>query len=109
MKSDWIKARQTKYSAYVTLYVLVILLVLGVANFLANRYDKSYDATANKQFSLSDQTEKAVKGLKQDVTLTYFGETTQFPTARDVLGRYATLSPHLKVDYIDPVKKPQLA
>ena len=83
--------------------------MLGVANFLANRYDKSYDATANKQFSLSDQTIKAVKGLKKDVTVTYFGETTQFPQARDLLGRYALLSPKLKVDYIDPVKKPQLA
>jgi len=109
MKADWIKTRQTKYSAYVTVYILVIIAVLGVANFLANRYDKSYDATANKQFSLSDQTIKAVKGLKKDVTVSYFGETTQFPQARDLLGRYANLSPKLKVDYIDPVKKPQLA
>jgi len=109
MRTDWIKARQTKYSAYVTVYILVILAVLGVANFLANRYDKSYDATANKQFSLSDQTIKAVKGLKKDATVTYFGETTQFPQARDLLGRYANLSPRLKVEYVDPVKKPQLA
>lgn len=109
MKADWIKARQTKYSAYVTVYILVIVAVLGVANFLANRYDKSYDATANKQYSLSDQTIKAVKGLKANVNVTYFGETTQFPQARDLLGRYTTLSPKLKVDYIDPVKKPQLA
>ncbi|MGA2737954.1 MAG: GldG family protein [Bryobacteraceae bacterium] len=109
MRADWIKARQTKYSAYVTVYILVILAVLGVANFLANRYDKSYDATANKQFSLSDQTVKAVKGLKKDVSISYFGETTNFQQARDLLGRYASLSPKLKVDYIDPVKKPQLA
>ena len=81
----------------------------GRGNFLANRYDKSYDATANKQFSLSDQTIKAVKGLKKDVNVTYFGETTQFPQARDLLDRYASLSPKLQVDYIDPVKKPQLA
>ena len=109
MKADWIKARQTKYSAYATVYILVIIAVLFVINFLANRYDKSYDATSNKQFSLSDQTVKAVKGLKKDVTLTYFGETTQFPQARDLLGRYASMSPKLKVDYVDPVKKPQLA
>src|SRR5579871_5581757 len=109
MKSDWIKARQTKFGAYVAIYILVVIAVLGVANFLANRYDKSYDATANKQFSLSDQTEKAVKNLKKDVTLTYFGETTQFPQARDLLGRYATLSPKFKAEYVDPVKKPQLA
>ena len=67
MKADWIKARQTKYSAYLIVYILVVLAVLGVVNFLANRYDKSYDTTANKQFSLSDQTIKAVKGLKKDV------------------------------------------
>jgi|SRR5579862_640826 len=109
MRADWMKTRQTKYSAYLTVYIVVILAVLGVANFLANRYDKSYDATANKQFSLSDQTVKAVKGLKQDVHVTYFGETQQFPQARDLLGRYASLSPKLKVDYVDPVKKPQLA
>jgi ABC-type uncharacterized transport system involved in gliding motility auxiliary subunit len=107
MKTDWIKARQTKYSAYVTVYILVILAVLGAANFLANRYTKSYDSTANKQFSLSEQTVKAVKGLKKDVTVTYFGETTQFPQARDLLDRYAGLSPKLRVLYIDPVKKPQ--
>jgi ABC-type uncharacterized transport system involved in gliding motility auxiliary subunit len=109
MKADWIQARQTKYGAYVVVYVLVILAVLFVANFLANRYDKSYDSTSNKQFSLSDQTVKAVKGLKKDVRVTYFGETTQFQPARDLLGRYASLSPKLKVDYVDPVKKPQLA
>ncbi len=109
MKTDWIKTRQTKYTGYVTIYVLVVLAVLGVANFLANRYDKSYDATANKQFSLSDQTVKAVKGLKNDVNVSYFGQTTDFPQARDLLGRYASLSPKFKVDYIDPVKKPQLA
>jgi ABC-type uncharacterized transport system involved in gliding motility auxiliary subunit len=109
MKADWIKARQTKYSAYVTVYILVILAVLGVANFLANRYDKSYDATANKQFSLSDQTIKAVKGLKKDVKVVYFGETEQFRQAHDLLDRYSALSPKLRVQYIDPVKKPQLA
>ena len=68
MAANWIKARQTKYSAYVAIYILVILAVLAAVNFLANRYDKSYDSTANKQFSLSDQTIKVVKGLKHDVT-----------------------------------------
>ena len=48
----------------------MIVAVLAAVNFLANRYDKSYDSTANKQFSLSDQTVKVVKGLKHDVTFT---------------------------------------
>ena len=82
----------------------------AAVNFLANRYDKSYDSTANKQFSLSDQTIKIVKGLKHDVHLTYFGDTGTFPARRaDLLDRYSALSPKMHVEYIDPVKKPQQA
>ena len=71
MAANWMKTRQTKYSAYVTVYIIVILAVLGAVNFLANRYDKSYDSTKNKQFSLADQSVKVVKGLKNDVKITY--------------------------------------
>ena len=55
-----LKSKQTKYAAYASVYVLVILGVLGAINYLANRYPKTYDSTSNKQFSLSDQTIKVV-------------------------------------------------
>jgi ABC-type uncharacterized transport system involved in gliding motility auxiliary subunit len=109
MAPAWLKARQTQYTAYAGVYILVVLAVLVAANFLANRYDKSYDSTANKQFSLSDQTIKVVKGLKTDVQFTYFGAQTDFRGARDTLDRYASLSPKLHVTYIDPERKPQVA
>ena len=72
MNTEWIKARQTKYAAYATTYIVVIVAVLVVANFLANRYNKSLDATSNKRFTLSDQTRKVVGELKQDITIQYF-------------------------------------
>lgn len=109
MKTDWIQKRQTKYGAYLAVYVIVIAGVLGALNFLANRYDKSYDSTSNKQFSLADQTINVVKGLKNDVKITYFDDQTRFQTAKDLLDRYSALSSKLHVDYIDPVKKPQQA
>ena len=109
MAAGFLKSRQTKYTAYVTIYILVILAVLGAVNFLANRYTKSYDSTSNKQFSLSDQTIKFVGNLKNDIKLTYFDEATRFPQARDLLDRYTALSPKIKVEFIDPVKKPQQA
>src|SRR5579863_4532309 len=107
--ATWYKSRQTKYTAYAGAYVIVILAVLAAVNFLANRYDKAYDSTKNKQFSLSDQTMKVVKGLKSDVNFTYFGETTSFTSAKDLLDRYSALSPELHVKYVDPVKKPTVA
>jgi len=109
MAKNWMSARQTKFTAYVTVYIVVIIAVLAAVNFLANRYDKTFDSTANKQFSLSDQTQKVVKGLNRDVKITYFDRQEQFGQARDLLERYANLSPKLRVDYIDPVKKPQQA
>ncbi len=109
MKFEWLKARQTKYTAYATIYIAVILAVLGGANFLANRYNKSFDSTSNKRFSLSDQTEKVVKGLNRDVKIYYFDRTSEFGRARDLLDRYDNLSPKLHIDYVDPYKKPQLA
>lgn len=109
MASAWIKARQTKYAAYATLYIIVILFVLGAANFLANRYNKSYDATANKRFTLSDQTAKVVGALKDDVRITYWDKSTSFPAGQDLLDRYSNLSRKLHVVYTDPFKQPQLA
>src|SRR5881296_3722075 len=109
MSHEWLKARQTRFTAYASVYILVILAVLGAVNFLANRYDKSYDSTSNKQFSLSDQTEKVVKNLNRDIKITYFDESTRFPQARDLLDRYSALSPKLHMEFIDPVKKPQQA
>ncbi len=109
MNTGWLKTRQTKYVAYVTIYVLVILTVVVVANFLANRYNKSYDATTNKRFSLSDQTKKVVADLKQDVTIQYFDQPSGMQAGKDLLDRYSTLSPKVHVQYVDVLKQPQLA
>ncbi|MGH9631039.1 MAG: GldG family protein [Bryobacteraceae bacterium] len=109
MKTDWLKTRQTKFTAYATGYILIILAVLVMANWLANRHNKSIDTTSNKQFSLSDQTAKVVGELKQDVKISYFNRTSDFAQAKDLLERYDNLSAKLTVDYIDPDKKPQIA
>jgi ABC-type uncharacterized transport system involved in gliding motility auxiliary subunit len=109
VNTELLKARQTKYAAYATLYILVMLAVVTVANVLANRYDKSYDATSNKRYSLSDQTVKIVKGLKQDAAITYFGQVSSFQEAKDKLEMYGKLSPKVHVEYVDPDKNPQAA
>ncbi len=109
MNSRLLSARQTKYAAYAALYVIVILAIVSVANVLANRYNKSYDSTANKRYSLADQTAKIVKGLKQDAAITYYDRQSGFQPAKDVLDRYSTLSPRIRVEYIDVEKNPQVA
>src|SRR5581483_7180441 len=109
MASGWIKARQTRYAAYATVYILVIIAVLAAANFLANRYDKTYDSTSNKRYSLSEQSAKVAKNLNGPLTLTYWDKSTNFQSGKDLLDQYANLSHNIHTAFIDPLKKPQLA
>ncbi len=109
MASHWLKARQTKYAAYATVYILVILAVVVVANVLADRYNKTYDATSNKRYSLSQETKKIVAGLRQPATVTYFNQSTHFGQGRDLLDEYSSLSSKVHVEYVDPDKQPEIA
>jgi ABC-type uncharacterized transport system involved in gliding motility auxiliary subunit len=106
---EFLKARQTRYGAYLALYVIVILAVLGAANYLSSQNNKSFDTTANKRYTLSDQTKKIVGGLQNAVNIDYFDKSTSFTRAKDLLDRYSNLSGKLHVKYIDPDKKPDLA
>jgi ABC-type uncharacterized transport system involved in gliding motility auxiliary subunit len=109
MAGQWLRARQTKYGAYAAIYLLVVLAIVVVVNILADRYNKSFDTTANKRYSLSDQTKKIVGGLKQNATITYFNQSTRFQEGKDLLDEYANLSPKLHIAYVDPDKNPELA
>jgi ABC-type uncharacterized transport system involved in gliding motility auxiliary subunit len=109
LNTSLLKARQTKYAAYAALYIIVVVAIASVANILADRYNKTYDGTSNKRYSLSEQTAKIVKGLKQNATITYFDQSTRFQSAKDLLDEYANLSPKVHVDYVDPDKTPELA
>ena len=107
--TSWVKTRQTRYGAYAAIYIIVILAVLIVGNWLASDHNKSVDVTANKQFTLSDQTKKVLGNLKSDVNLYYFDQSTGYDRARDILDRYKNLSSKLKISYVDPDKKPDVA
>lgn len=109
MAGEWIKARQTRYGAFIFLYVVVIIAIIIAANWLADRHNKMADVTANKRYTLSDETDKVVHNLKHDVNLYYFDKSDSYDRARDLLDRYRNLSSKIHVEYVDPEKKPDVA
>jgi ABC-type uncharacterized transport system involved in gliding motility auxiliary subunit len=102
-------SRQSKFTAYTGLYVAIFVAALVVINVLADRNNKSWDTTVNKRYSLSDQTEKVVKGLKSDLQALYFDRTSRFESAKSLLDRYSNLSTKFKIQYVDPDKDPTKA
>jgi ABC-type uncharacterized transport system involved in gliding motility auxiliary subunit len=92
--------RITNFSQAV-LYTIIVIAILGAVNFLANRYNKSVDTTSNKRYTLSDQTINVAKALSQDLTISFWDRPDSFIGAKDLLERYALLSPRIKVVYQD--------
>jgi len=102
-------SRQSKFTAYTGVYVAIFIAALVIINILADRNNKSWDTTVNKRYSLSDQTEKIVSGLKTDLHALYFDRTSRFETARGLLDRYSNMSTKFKIEYVDPDKDPAKA
>jgi ABC-type uncharacterized transport system involved in gliding motility auxiliary subunit len=99
------KNRRASTFAQAAAYTLIVVAILGTLNFLANRYNKSYDSTSNKKFTLSDQTAKIAKNLQQNVTITYWDRPSGFQNARDLLDRYKNLSSKIDAVYEDVDKR----
>ncbi|HEY7303119.1 MAG TPA: GldG family protein [Bryobacteraceae bacterium] len=101
--------RQARFGTTATLYTVVVIAILALVNWLGNRYNKTVDTTSNKRFTLSQETQKIVKGLKQDATISYFDKTSGFEQARGMLDRYKNLSSKVHIQYIDYQKQPTIA
>ncbi len=104
-----VSARQARYGATAMLYTIIVIAALILVNWLANRYNKSYDTTSNKQFTLSPETKKIVKNLKGTATITYIDAASGFNQAKGLLDRYANLSPKIHINYVDYKAQPVIA
>src|SRR5262245_35239183 len=66
----YFRRRQARYGAMATIGVLVALGIAVAVNYLGVRQNKRWDLTANRQFSLSDQTIKVLQGLQSPAKFT---------------------------------------
>jgi ABC-type uncharacterized transport system involved in gliding motility auxiliary subunit len=108
-RKSTIAARQARFGATASLYTIVVIAVLVLVNWLGQRYNKTVDTTSNKRFTLSQETEKIVSGLKEPATIAYLDKASGFEQARGILDRYKNLSSKIKIQYIDYQKQPTVA
>lgn len=91
---------------------VALLLGLGVVNYaVAAKFPTTLDLSKNKIYTLSDDTQKTVKGLTTTVHAYAFLIPTDRPyeVAKDLLDRYHQLNPtKFIVEFVDPDKSPHL-
>src|SRR3569833_3387544 len=104
-----VSQHQARYGAMVFFFLFFVFVGLVIINWLANRYNKTVDVTSNKQYTLSQETQRVVKNLKQDATITYIDKAEGFNTAKPMLERYSNISPKVHIQYIDYRKQPTVA
>ena len=99
MNNAWMKARQTKFAAYTIGLRADRGGGGGRREFSRQPLQQELRHDFGQQkFTLSDQTLKIAKNLKQPVTITYWDQPTKFQGAHDLLDRYKNLSPKIDVE-----------
>jgi ABC-type uncharacterized transport system involved in gliding motility auxiliary subunit len=101
--------RQARYGALLVVNVLVVLGILVLINVIGKSQNKRWDLTANKQFSLSDQSRNVLNKLDSPLQISVYAQEQDFPRYQDRLKEYEYVSKKVSTEYIDPDKKRSIA
>ena len=92
------------------LVVVLVLAILVLVNAFLAKHHYRMDFTSSKLHSLSEQSVKVVKALKNDIIIKAFFREGNYSrgSMENLMKIYAYESPKLKVEFIDPDKNPGL-
>lgn len=101
--------RAAHFGFFTLVSALLVVLLLAVANWAAWKRPKTWDLTKNRIFTLSDDTQKTLSGLSEDVeAVAFYGQAEPaYAEAQDLLRRYADRSPRFKFRLVDPWRSPE--
>jgi ABC-type uncharacterized transport system involved in gliding motility auxiliary subunit len=90
-----------------TISALLLVLALGLVNYLGQRYPWRWDTTAARLHSLSEQTTQLLAALRQDVRILAFYEDDHpaHQQVQSLLQAYAYESPRVRWQFVDPVRE----
>jgi len=101
--------RQARYGTLAATSILVVLGILVAINYIGKIQNKRWDLTANKQFSLSDQSRNVLGKLDAPMQIMVFAQEPEFGRYQDKMKEYEYASKKVSTEYIDPDKKPTIA
>ena len=103
------KGRQTRLIFNSAAFILIILGIVVLINYIGVRHHIRKDMTKSQRFSLSEQTHKVAQDLNKEIRLiAFFSEEYKrapyrnWPEIADRLREYEMLSPKIKVEEYDP-------
>lgn len=105
-----VSVKSLRFGAYSTGSIVLAVAVVVIVNIIAAELPTTWtsiDVTADKIYSLTDQTKEFLANMDEDVTIyVIVAEQNQDDTLGQTLQRYEELSDHIKVEYVDPNVNP---
>jgi len=86
---------------------IMVLAIVVMVNFLADRYHERLDLTAGQLHSLADLTVETLESLEAPVRAFGFMEAGENEALKSLLEQYASHSGHFEFEMIDPDRQPQ--
>lgn len=113
-KRRWtISRNMISTSVFSTGMIAIVVALTVVVNLIASALPETYtqiDATSQKLYSITEDTEKYLDTLKDDVTLyVMVNKNSKDDNVGRTLQKYASASKHVKVKYVDPNVSPTFA
>jgi len=104
------KRKSFLYSSNLFLIIILVLAILVLINYIFSRNHYRIDFTESKLHSLSDQSTKVLKNLKNEVKIKGFFREGNFSRQKmeNLMKIYGYHSKKIKYEFIDPDKNPGL-
>lgn len=104
----FITKRSTKYAFNTAIMSVVFVLLIGLVGVMSIKYKIRVDLTKEGRYTLSSQTVKILKSLKDDVEVIAFyrSDERMRQAMSDLLDEYAYYTPKFTVRFVDPDKNP---
>ncbi len=112
--SEFFTLKTTKSGMSMGMMILLSLVLLGAVNFMAAQKVKTFDFSQAQLNSLSDQSIKVVKSLKEDLIVNYFykkgseGIDQRKAVFIELIQKYQDQSSKIKLEFVDMNSRPDL-
>lgn len=101
------KTKQNKHGSLVSATTIILLAIIIISNLALTKLDIKFDLTKNKIYSLTEDTNKLLKGLTNDINIITVQENgSENNDIKEILSKYESTSDKIKIKNIDPAVSP---
>lgn len=112
---EFLSMRTTKHGMNMGALILLTVVLLTSANYIAYRHNKSFDWTQEGLNSISDQSVKVLDAIKEDLQIKFFFDLRDREAQRDkaqfreIVQMYQEKKPSMKYEAVNVLNQPALA